>query len=155
MGYRDDFYKAENMIGYTGTLHEFPTVYFLTKKEYGHITQKHPHSQNVGRHGVGDATNGYKIGNQQFPTGEKRMVEKRGKKVMHTSRGVLTPTKYMGDGDKAILLQAIYKWPDEKQITNFNKETRKELADTAAQHAKVMAELLEKFELVITPEDVA
>ena len=28
MGNRDDFYTAENIIGYTGNLHNNPTVYF-------------------------------------------------------------------------------------------------------------------------------
>lgn len=65
MGYRDDFYVTENIIGYTGTLTEHPTVYFLlmdgltevggrthVKCYFGHITQKHDNEENVGREPV-------------------------------------------------------------------------------------------------------
>ncbi len=53
-GYRFDFYKAENIIGYTGSLHDNPTVYFETATEYGHITQYHRQADNIGREVVSD-----------------------------------------------------------------------------------------------------
>lgn len=51
MGYRDDFYTLDNIIGYTGVLHRQPTVYFWddTANAYGHITQQHGQPDNVGR----------------------------------------------------------------------------------------------------------
>ena len=69
MGYMDSFYKAENIIGYTGDINNNPTVYFYaqspgvdgmpkTKKVgdsekilflNGHITQAHGEPTNVGR----------------------------------------------------------------------------------------------------------
>lgn len=52
MGYRDDFYEAKNIIGYTGVLTKNPTVYFLSADEYGHITQVHDEWRNVGRETV-------------------------------------------------------------------------------------------------------
>ncbi len=52
-GYRFDFYKPENMIGYTGSLHDNPTVYFETATEFGHITQYHERPANIGREVVG------------------------------------------------------------------------------------------------------
>jgi hypothetical protein len=66
MGYRDDFYKKDNILGYTGDLMKDPTVYFadaggLNPKtvdvdgrtqvlvSFGRITQDHPHKNNIGR----------------------------------------------------------------------------------------------------------
>jgi hypothetical protein len=53
MAYRPDFYTADNIIGYTGDIDNNPTVYFLTDLEYGHITQAHRDTDNVGREEVG------------------------------------------------------------------------------------------------------
>lgn len=51
MGYRDGFYTADNIIGYTGRLHGHPSVYFfdLANFGYGHITMAHGDPTNVGR----------------------------------------------------------------------------------------------------------
>lgn len=51
MGYRDDFYRIENIIGYTGKLSKRPSVYFFSaaSNAYGHITQAHGDQTNVGR----------------------------------------------------------------------------------------------------------
>lgn len=49
MAYAADFYTPENIIGYTGVLNKNPTVYFLSKTHYGHITQVHDMWRNVGR----------------------------------------------------------------------------------------------------------
>ena len=66
MGYRDDFYKKDNILGYTGDLMKDPTVYFADAGglnpntvdvdgrtqvlvSFGRITQVHPHEDNVGR----------------------------------------------------------------------------------------------------------
>jgi len=52
MTYRPDFYTAENIVGYTGDLHNDPTVYFETYTEHGRITQFHHKWDNVGRNEV-------------------------------------------------------------------------------------------------------
>lgn len=66
MAYRDDFYKKENILGYTGDLNKNPTVYFadaggdsprlvnIGGKDqvlvtFGHITQHHDLADNIGR----------------------------------------------------------------------------------------------------------
>jgi len=49
MGYRDDFYVRENIIGITGRVHDLPSVYFRKGNEYGHITQIHAFHWNWGR----------------------------------------------------------------------------------------------------------
>jgi hypothetical protein len=49
VAYAADFYTPDNIIGYTGVLNKNPTVYFLSKTHYGHITQVHGTWRNVGR----------------------------------------------------------------------------------------------------------
>jgi hypothetical protein len=49
LAYEPGFYIPENIIGYTGVLNKNPTVYFLSKTHYGHITQVHDNWRNVGR----------------------------------------------------------------------------------------------------------
>jgi len=79
MGYRDDFYKKDNILGYTGNLTESPTVYFADAGgvnprtvmiadveqvlvTFGHITQAHSIADNVGR-GVVMESHSYSIFN--------------------------------------------------------------------------------------------
>ncbi len=47
--YGEDFYKKENIIGYTGNPHTQPTVYFRDGDRFGRITQAHGNPRNVGR----------------------------------------------------------------------------------------------------------
>jgi hypothetical protein len=73
MGYRDDFYIKDNILGYTGTIGKDPTVYFadaggtaprLAKVNgkdhvlvtFGHITQFHDIADNIGRGAVMEST---------------------------------------------------------------------------------------------------
>ena len=54
MGYRDDFYTKDNIVGYTGDIANNPTVYFMTEKDgiktYGRITLNYPKDKkNEGR----------------------------------------------------------------------------------------------------------
>jgi hypothetical protein len=76
MGYRDDFYIPENIVGYTGNIDNQPTVYFQRIEDngtisFGHITQYwydsdfgRCSSPNVGREEVRNAAD-YIIGNVQ------------------------------------------------------------------------------------------
>ena len=82
MGYRDDFYTTANVVGYTGTLGNFPTWYFVNGNDFGHITHKHDESQNVGRMEV-YSHSGYSYGNTG-PNGA--LEEKINGKVFHRSR---------------------------------------------------------------------
>jgi hypothetical protein len=55
MGYRDDFYTIDNIVGYTaadGDITQAPSVYFETNTEHGRITQVHSNQDNVGRNTV-------------------------------------------------------------------------------------------------------
>lgn len=90
MGYRDDFYTKDNILGYTGTLEDNPTVYFAdagginprTVKvggkdkvlvSFGHITQVHEIATNVGRERVGESYS-YTIANVIYD-GKERAQE--------------------------------------------------------------------------------
>jgi hypothetical protein len=128
MGYRDDFYCVDNIIGYSGSLHEFPTVYFLTSKEYGHITQEHGYGQNVGRQEVGDAA-GYSIGNESV-NGVLKLLEKKNGRVFHESRTTLTKVTKNDADAFAVCSQAVWKYQDEKYISNFSKDVRDDIKAT-------------------------
>lgn len=47
--YESDFYTASNIVGYTGSLYNSPTVYFHSKYKFGRIVQSHDNPNNVGR----------------------------------------------------------------------------------------------------------
>ena len=54
MGYRDDLYRSENIVGWTGDLQSGATVFFRKtlndgKQLFGHIAQNNGQSANVGR----------------------------------------------------------------------------------------------------------
>ena len=79
--YEPNFYTPENIIGYTGVLQKNPTVYFLSKTHYGHITQVHDEWTNVGREVIYPHAT-YDFGNQQ-----NRLKELDSARPMqHTSR---------------------------------------------------------------------
>ncbi|MGB0949264.1 MAG: hypothetical protein ACPGU0_04070, partial [Marinirhabdus sp.] len=42
----------ENIIGYTGDIHDNPTVFFKKGNKFGRITQDHQHEDNIGRNRV-------------------------------------------------------------------------------------------------------
>ena len=112
MGYRDDFYNAENIIGYTGDIDDGPTVYFLRDlgayKLYGRITQKHDHPKNIGREEV-----------RQADTYEnKRDSGVMGEWVdgicVHPSRNPFVPIAEVEDFQQIWLRISITKFPDKK-----------------------------------------
>jgi len=48
-GFRKDFYKMENIIGWSGDIAHCPSVYFRAGHSYGRITQLHEYRINLGR----------------------------------------------------------------------------------------------------------
>lgn len=120
MGYRDDFYQVWNIVGYTGDLHNFPTVYFVSPDLDlgGHITQKHALASNVGRQEV-FSLQGYTYGNETYD-GKYRLVERWADGV-HPSRNPIVEI----DQDKpemrtvSILAKAIRDCPEEKYISDM------------------------------------
>jgi hypothetical protein len=146
MGYRDDFYMVQYIIGYTGTLHSFPTVYFKKGDEYGHITQKHDISQNVGRMEVNSA-NGYSIRNEMVD-GQLKLVERENGEIFHVSRSTLTTVDVFNPTEKAtvaILAQAIYnRDAGEKYISDYGDEDFDKIDATMAAKGKVHEQLLRR-----------
>lgn len=143
MGYRDDFYAIGNIIGYSGTLTDFPTVYFLTDAEFGHITQKHGYAQNVGRNAVKSAAH-YSIGNERV-RGVMKLVEKMRGHVFHESRSTL---KRVDPNDfetvdfrvLGILAQAIRDNPNEKNISTFSRADQNKIKAAENNMAAVLAQ---------------
>lgn len=143
MGYRDDFYMVQYIVGYTGNLHNYPTVYFQKGNEFGHITQKHGESQNVGRMEV-YASDAYFIGNE-LVDGSLRLVEKIDGDIFHTSRSTLTRVDVFAPAERrtvAVLAQSIYNRDQgEKYISGWSKEDFDTVDATIAAKAKVLAQL--------------
>ena len=116
MGYRDDFYCVANIAGYSGQLHDFPTVYFHRGSERGRITQKHPLSTNLGRHKVIQSAPDYRVENIDTPEG-RRSVEIENGAVIHTSRSLFYPKDGLSKEQIDILSQSIYSWTEKKRIS--------------------------------------
>jgi hypothetical protein len=138
MGYRDDFYIKDNILGYTGNLHGNPTVYFadaggvnpkLVKVgdrtqvvvSFGHITQVHDIPTNIGREEVGESWS-YSISNVQMSDGIHgqeciygylKGAKKPEHVDFHTSRN---PFESATKGNLEILALAIDKFPKIKKM---------------------------------------
>src|SRR5215218_5752828 len=138
MGYRDDFYTKDNILGYTGKLQDNPTVYFadagrmnpktvkVNGKEqvvvtYGHITQAHDMPTNVGRERV-DESYSYSIHNvkengeehaQEAVYGTLVGAKKAAHHEFHTSRNRFEAST---KGNIEILALAISKFPAIKKM---------------------------------------
>jgi hypothetical protein len=139
MGYQDIFYTADNMIGYTGQVHKMPTVYFRKGNAWGRITQYHSNNLNIGRNVV-RVKAGYTIANENV-NGEEKCVERVNGKPLHTSRNRLITNDSIGEEDRAVLLQAIWKYPDEKPCGEMDSEER----DAVRQQAGLKRALLEEI----------
>src|ERR1700754_1766318 len=105
MPYRGDFYRAENLIGYTGKLDDFPTVYFhkLSTGEFGHITQKHDIQTNVGREVVMISDGGYRYVNEDVTDKSGKVIgralhEYSGNRLIHPSRNEFFPKDSSNEG---------------------------------------------------------
>jgi len=142
MAYRDDLYAADNLIGYTGQIHKMPTVYFRKGNLFGHITQYHDLPQNNGREEVGNSAE-YKIANEPQKDGTSRCVERIGTKAFHTSRNLFIPADKVNSEDKAVLLQAIWKFPEKKDISEM-RDHIEEMLDQSDRKKAMHAELLKK-----------
>lgn len=125
MGYRDDFYTFENIVGYTGDLHLSPAVYFQSNSEYGRITQAHKKLDNIGRGKVRNIS-GYSIRNlyvERYGRRELRAVESVNGEVRHTSRNVYITD--FSDDDRSILATSIRDYRETKG--NLSGEQQAEL----------------------------
>jgi hypothetical protein len=124
MGYRDDFYKSENIVGYTGDIHANPTVYFSSDEQHGNvhgrITQDHKNKDNIGRDVV-KTNEGYSIWDETDDAGNVRTVEHQADPAhpafdkRHRSRGELILVDATTTvTDRAILSQSIWRFPELK-----------------------------------------
>ena len=116
MGYRDDFYVAENLIGHTGKVEDHPTVYFQKGEEYGHITQQHSDPDNIGWENVWKHAQ-YSISNRLYK-GLFRAVEMEGDQVVHASRNLFVGLSDISQAQKDVLLQSISRFTEKKKFVN-------------------------------------
>ena len=123
--YRPDFYTPENIIGYTGSLRDNPTVYFKEGSKFGHITQSHSASYNVGREEVQEEFGGMKyVIENQTENGKETAVEKLvdptaggAELIFHKSRSKFIDVRRANIDVLAMLAQAIWKFPARKTKT--------------------------------------
>lgn len=127
MGYRDDLYTARNIIGYTGTVHLDPTVYFQCGQEYGRITQNHPFKENNGRSEVGSCAD-YRIENLRV-YGQMRCVEFDGETAIHFSRSLFVPIARATKLQRAVLARSIFNYPEKKVFDDMSAEDQELLLD--------------------------
>ena len=119
MGYRDDFYKLENIIGITGPIDSLPSVYFQNTKtgEFGHITQVHYYDWNQGRCPV-VVDKGYQIKNEcggGCSCGNASAHEYDGRgRCFHPSRAQFVPRASLSKEQLSVVAQAIWRCPLEK-----------------------------------------
>lgn len=126
MGYRDDFYIAANIIGYTGRPYPNPTVYFRRqladgRYEFGHITQAHPVKENVGREEVRTEID-YTIGNEVIDN-KTICVERVDGYIRHKSRNafvdtIANPPRAL---DQALINAAIRNFATVKPLANMSR----------------------------------
>ena len=158
MGYRDDLYNIGNIIGYTGSLHDFPTVYFRCDRLglAGHITQKHDRPQNVGRHEPFE-TIGYSIRNK-YDAEKGKLVAKEYfyAYAFHTSRGAYTEIGTAvrpGRGEFIdmhainILATAIARNTDQKQMSTIGDRQEVQLDQVKYQKGLAMSQMLQVIAL--------
>ena len=143
MGYRDDLYQVWNIIGHTGNLHDFPTVYFVSPELNlgGHITQRHGSPNNVGRQEVFSLT-GYTYGNETYE-GRFRLVERWPDGGIHPSRNPLHEIDQANPdmNTVAILAMAIRNNPNEKYISEMRPGDRGKMIGAAQAKGAMLAQM--------------
>ncbi len=118
-GYRPDLYRPENIIGYTGSIHKMPTVYFMNETYFGRITQQHKLKWNIGREPVGDRfPPGYHyriqniVKNGVLKAREYWVANDGSDKIrIHPSRNKFIDCSRKGAKTFALLSQAIWRFP--------------------------------------------
>ncbi len=124
MGYRDDFYITDNIIGYTGNAMLHPTVYFKHQCFSGHITQKHRNPENIGR-SIVLCANDYYITNYSKTITDQAILDRLTPKIIengymfefyhgrvrHRSRGIFTSIQDLDTTLKSQLFIAIHGFP--------------------------------------------
>jgi hypothetical protein len=116
MGYRDDFFTVENIVGITGPVNELPTVYFkdTATGEFGHITQVHSADWNAGRTEVATDA-GWQIVNRctgGCGCGQNTAHEIDGAgQCFHPSRNVFYARNTLSASDLDVVKQAIWRCP--------------------------------------------
>lgn len=153
MAYCDTLYNIGNIVGYTGQLYDFPTVYFKCDVQdvVGHITQKHDRPQNIGRQEpmpLGGIA--WRMKNKLNSEGRLVGHEYYGNFMFHQSRHFYTEIgtairpgqgPMLDMGAINILAQALRRYPDEKQMSAIGDRELDYLDNVKRNKDAVMAQL--------------
>lgn len=140
MAYRPDFYKVENIIGFTGDVNLDATVYFLVtlgggpNQEYGHITQAHSFGRRVLNGGV--VVESANVGREKVRTsssyqmvadpGTGFLLEYDNQQLIHPSRHAFVPVASLQGAvlqkTKFLLSCAIARYTEMKECSDFTEE---------------------------------
>lgn len=107
MPYESLFYTKENIIGYTGNISLFPTVYFRKGNRFGRITQQHSNPDNIGRNVV-RIYEDYSLYNT---ADSGKGVEFYNGKVRHRSRNPFVSAIGLTDVELNTLASSIERFP--------------------------------------------
>ncbi|MEM8582697.1 MAG: hypothetical protein AAGF87_00440 [Bacteroidota bacterium] len=117
MAYYPDFYHPSNIIGYSGNLHNKPTVYFMRRTAYGYrigrIIQRSSNSKRIGRAEVREYPR-YRIGNRGG-----RVAEWYDKKI-RKGRRAFVPAQRLNMSAISILTRAIERYPNRAIPSSFD-----------------------------------
>lgn len=149
MGYRDDLYKADNIIGWTGKLHAEPTVYFRCvspdgKQMFGHIAQTNPTPANIGRGRV-FTTNRDTFGGQYFER-VVSFVEANGDQGKVDARIGFNPISAATQQDMSILTSSIRKFAELKGYDAVSKGGKDSARKSNPAHTGAVKRSREVFE---------
>ncbi len=148
MGYKDLFYVAGNIIGYTGTIQSNPTVYFQNGASFGHITQNHKIKENIGREEVFWRPN-YSITNELIKN-RPTCVERIGSQVIHESRNKFISVHAMSSLHKNILKRSILNFTQMKALnSSLSTDEYKRIVNRAKIPGLDVQKLIRRHELYI------
>jgi len=146
MSYESDFYRPENIIGYTGDINLDPTVYFKDppdgippqRVKYGHITQEHRLGKIVAASGE-VLSEGANVGREKVHFSQHYHMEdgpghhlqewddERSDQPVHTSRNQFIPKAGLDARAMYLLSCAIARFTEEKEWSHYTAEEQAEL----------------------------
>ena len=141
MAYRSDFYKPENIIGYTGNIKVNPTVYFRTGQkpgiqEYGHITQAHDMGKRLTKTGQ-VLTEGANVGREEVRSSttyemkaaaDGALEEWDNGQCIHPSRNAFISAANLDHRAKFLLSCAIARYTEKKQWGDYSAVQQVQIA---------------------------
>ena len=147
MGYANNLYQPKNIIGYTGDLNNFPTVYFKQGDHFGNIVQKHKNPDNIGRDIVASSSL-YQILNSPV---RDVLEEYIGVTKIHTSSKTFKAVT--NNEELNILSKAITTYQEIKTLQKQNAKNAKLYASSGITFDDLVLDAIIKYEYDILTKD--